>query len=89
MVVEETIEQLKEMVHGKLDINLRYEEINPDAPLLGEGLALDSLAIVELITLSEERFGFQFGEGDLNMEAFANLRSLAMVINQRRAVSPA
>jgi acyl carrier protein len=88
-VVENTIEQLKQLVAGKLDVNLKYEEIDLDAPLLDEGLGLDSLAIVELITLIEDEFGFQFGEGDLNMEAFASLRSLAKVIDAQRAVVPA
>ena len=85
----ETIEQLKEIVAGKLDVNIRYEDIHPDAPLLDEGLGLDSLAIVELITLIEEKYRFQFGEDDLNMEAFANLRNLASVVDARRAGVPA
>lgn len=86
---ENTIEQLKALVAGKLDVNLKHEEIRADAPLLDEGLGLDSLAIVELITLIEEKFGFEFGEDDLNMEAFANLRSLAKVVDDRRAPVPA
>jgi acyl carrier protein len=77
------------MVAGNLDVNVRYEDIHPDAPLLEEGLGLDSLAIVELITLIEDKYGFEFGEDDLNMDAFANLRSLARVVAARRFVVPA
>lgn len=79
-MVEDTIEQLKDLIADKLDINVSREKIDPETPLLEDGLKLDSLAIVELITLSEEKFGIQFGEDDLNMDAFANLRSLASVI---------
>ena len=82
--MENIIEELRHLIAEKLDRNITLEEIDPDAPLLGEGLNLDSLAIVELITLSEENFGIEFGEDDLTMEAFANLRTLAGVIAARR-----
>ena len=61
-MIEDTIEQLKDLVAGNLDVNIKREEIDPDAPLLEAGLNLDSLAIVELITLTEERFGIEFGD---------------------------
>ena len=79
-----TIDQLKQLIASKLDMNLQLGQIGEDVPLLGDGLNLDSLAIVELITLIEDRFGIEFGEADLNMEAFANLRSLAQVIHARQ-----
>jgi len=39
--------------------------------------------------LSEESFGIEFGEDDLTMEAFANLRTLAGVIAARRVLAGA
>jgi acyl carrier protein len=80
-----TIEELKLLLAGQLDVNLQLDEIDEDAALLEDGLNLDSLAIVELITLIEDRFKIEFGEEDLNMEAFANLRTLAGVIAAHRA----
>ena len=79
-MTEQTIETLKHLVSEKLDMNIRIEDIDPGAPLLGDGLNLDSLALVELISLVEESFGIEFGERDLNMESFASLRNLAAVI---------
>ena len=60
--LEETINQLKHVIANELGVNVHAADIDADQPLLEEGLKLDSLAIVELITLSEERFGIQFGE---------------------------
>jgi acyl carrier protein len=77
---DQTIERLKHLVSEKLDMNIRIEDIDPGAPLLGDGLNLDSLALVELISLVEDSFGIEFGERDLNMESFASLRNLAAVI---------
>lgn len=82
--MENIIEELRHLIADKLDRNITLEEIDPDVPLLGDGLHLDSLAIVELITLSEEHFGIEFGEDDLTIEAFANVRTLAGVIAARR-----
>ena len=76
-MVDDTIEQLKKLIADKLDMNIDRDSIDPDTPLLEEGLKLDSLALVELITLSEEKFGIEFGQDDLNMDVFASLRSLA------------
>lgn len=87
--MENTIEQLKRIIAEKLDLNLRLEQIDADVALLEDGLKLDSLAVVELITLVEEDFGFQFGEEDLNMNSFANLRTLASVIEAHRVAQPA
>jgi acyl carrier protein len=83
-MIEDTIEQLRGLVAERLDVNLRPEDISPDAALLGDGLSLESLAIVELITLTEQRFDIEFGEDDLNMESFASLRSLANIIVELR-----
>ena len=74
------VEQLKDLLVEKLDRNISRESIDPDAPILEDGLKLDSLALVELISLVEDHFGVEFGEEDLNMESFANLRTLAAAI---------
>jgi acyl carrier protein len=79
-MIDDTIEQLRRLVAERLDINRTLEEITADAPLLGDGLGLDSLAIVELISLTEECFDVEFGEDELNMDSFASLKALASVV---------
>lgn len=81
---QKTVEQLKHLIADDLGVNVKASDIDSNAPLLEEGLKLDSLAIVELITLSEERFGIQFGEDVLTMESFASLHTLARVIDGMR-----
>jgi acyl carrier protein len=78
--LEVIIEQLRRLVAENLDLNLKLEEIDPDAQLLDGGLKLDSLSIVKLITLSEQTFRIEFGEDDLCLESFASLRALAATI---------
>jgi acyl carrier protein len=83
-MIEDTIEQLRRLVAERLDVNRAMAEIGSDMPLLGGGLGLDSLAIVELISLTEECFAIEFGEDQLNMDSFASLHSLAEVVVELR-----
>lgn len=48
-----------------------------DTELFGSLPELDSLALVELITVIEDRFGFEFNEDDITIEVFGTVESLA------------
>lgn len=80
----DTVIQLKRLIADDLDVNLKLEEIDEAAPLFEQGLALDSIVLVELVGLVERHFGFEFDDGDLNVETFKNLRSLAEVVDAAR-----
>jgi acyl carrier protein len=71
------------IIADQLDVNISRKEIDPYIGLLEDGLGLDSIAIVELITLVEENFGFEFDEDGLNMDAFQSVRSLAAYIQDQ------
>lgn len=87
--MENTIDQLKHLIAEELDVRIELAEIELDASLLEDGLGLDSIAIVELITLIEEKFEVEFDEDDLDMEAFANVRTLSQWIEERKTPVPA
>jgi acyl carrier protein len=86
--MKNTMDQLKQIIAQELDVNIDLAEVDPDASLLEDGLGLDSIAIVELVTLIEERFAIQFGEDDLNMEAFASVRTLSQFIEATKVIEP-
>ena len=53
------------------------EQIEPEAPLFGEGLGLDSLDMLEISMAIEQRYGVKLRSDDPdNDEIFASLRSL-------------
>ena len=62
---------------------LNLEEVDPaavdlNAPLFGEGLDLDSLDVLEISLLVQQRYGVKLKADDPNNEAiFASLQSLA------------
>ena len=77
------LEQIKRIVVEDLDLNLSYDQLDETVPLFEEGLALDSVVLVELISFIEKRFHIQLGDEALNLETFRNLHSVARVIRQQ------
>jgi acyl carrier protein len=79
------IEKVKRIVVEDLDVNLAYEDLDETVPLFEEGLGLDSVVLVELISFIEKRFNIELGDEALNMDTFKNLRSVANVICEQLA----
>ena len=79
------VNQLKTIMAEELDVNLKVEEIDENASLFEGGLGLDSIAIVELISLVEQHFDFQFSDTELNPESFSNLNVLADFISVKQS----
>ncbi len=62
------------------------EDIDPQAPLFGAGLGLDSIDALEIALEISKRYGFQLRSDDEeNHRIFASLRSLSQYIEERRA----
>ena len=59
------------------------ERYAPDTELFGSLPELDSLALVELITVIEDRFGFELDEDDITAEVFGTVQSLAAHVDVR------
>jgi acyl carrier protein len=85
MTSDQVVEQIKRIVVEDLDVSLTYEELDETVPLFEEGLGLDSVALVELISFIEKRFGIELQDDLLTAEAFQNLRSVAALIGEQLA----
>jgi len=60
-------------------------DIDPEAPLFGSGLSLDSIDALELALEISRRYGFQLRSDDSeNRQIFASLRSLSDYIQKNR-----
>ena len=68
-----------------LNLETAPEAIDPQAPLYGEGLGLDSIDILEVALVVSQRYGFQLRSDDEdNVRIFASLASLAEHIGTHR-----
>ena len=60
-------------------------ELDPEAPLFGEGLGLDSIDALELALAISKTYGFQLrSDSDENQRIFASLRALSAYIEQHK-----
>ena len=61
-------------------------DIDPDAPLFGEGLGLDSIDALELALAVKQTHGLNIKSGDdNNAEIFSSLASLTNYISENKA----
>lgn len=61
------------------------DQIDPLAPLFGEGLGLDSLDMLELSMAIEQKYGIKLRSDDPdNQSIFASLRSLTEHVQKNR-----
>jgi acyl carrier protein len=84
---DEVMDTIKGMVAERLGVSLAAEEIDEMAPILDEGVGLDSIRLLELIVDIEKRFAIELSDDKLTMDTFQNLQSLARVIRERLATS--
>ena len=75
------IDQLKGEIIEQLNLaEVKPEEINPDSPLFGEGLGLDSIDALELIVLLEKHYGIKIEDPKDGKTIFQSLRTMAEYI---------
>ncbi|MGA2187155.1 MAG: phosphopantetheine-binding protein [Steroidobacteraceae bacterium] len=68
-----------------LNLEVAPEDIDPNAPLYGEGLGLDSIDILEVALLVSKQYGVQLrAEAPENQQIFRSLRHLSEFIAVQR-----
>ncbi|GKS58035.1 acyl carrier protein [Nitrospira sp.] len=75
-------DEIAHMLVESLDLDIAPEDIEPDAPLFGEGLGLDSIDLLEIALVVSKRYGVRLTSED--RAAFASLRALATHIMEHR-----
>jgi len=61
-------------------------DIDPEAPLFGEGLGLDSIDALEIALALSTQYGLKLRSDDTdNQRIFASLRALSKYVAQHRA----
>jgi acyl carrier protein len=79
--------ELARLIVKTLNLDIPASEIDPEAPLFGEGLGLDSIDVLEIALAISQTYGVQLRSDDENnAEIFQSLRSLNNDIQKRRVV---
>ena len=84
---DELLREVAELVVAALNLEVAAGDIEPDAPLYGDGLGLDSIDILELALVVSKRYGLQLrADHDDNTRIFSSLRTLAGHIAAQRSL---
>jgi acyl carrier protein len=77
--------ELAQLIVKTLNLEVSPGEIDPNAPLYGEGLGLDSIDILEVALAVSKAFGVKLRADDKNnVKIFQSLRGLNSYIQQHR-----
>lgn len=77
--------KLAGLIVSALNLETQPSAIDPNAPLYGEGLGLDSIDILEVALAVSKAYGVKLRSDDEhNRKVFSSLRSLAQHIQQHR-----
>jgi acyl carrier protein len=78
--------ELASLIVAALHLEISPTEIEPVAPLFGDGLGLDSIDALELALAISREFGLELkSDDDRNRAIFSNLRALADHVETHRA----
>jgi acyl carrier protein len=77
--------QVAALIVEALNLDVAPAAIDPDKPLYGEGLGLDSIDILEIALVVSKRYGVQLrADAEENGEIFGSLRRLVQYIGAHR-----
>lgn len=83
---DEVLGRIRQMLISVLDVQRAPDEIDPDAPLFGTGLGLDSIDAVEVVVSMEELFGVKLADDAMVRAQMRTVNSLVdVVIMDRRS----
>ena len=83
---EAILDRLRKMLVDHLQLGRAPDELDPDAPLFGSGLGLDSLDAVELVVVLESEFGLRVSDSTALRMSFRSLNKVVdLVLAERGA----
>lgn len=83
--VEALIPELQRLIIKQLNLEVvTLETFDPDMPLFGEGLGLDSIDAIELIVLLDKNYGIKIGDSKEGRKIFQSVRTMAEYVHQHQ-----
>ncbi|MFI4914667.1 MAG: phosphopantetheine-binding protein [Steroidobacterales bacterium] len=78
--------EIAQLVVEALNLPMTPEQIDPEAPLYGEGLGLDSIDILEIALVVSKHYGIQLrADNQENARIFRSLRHFAAYVAAQRS----
>lgn len=79
--------EVADLIVNALNLEIRPDDVNPEAPLFYDGLGLDSIDALEIALELSKKYGFELRSDDeQNATFFSSLRALTDFIQTKRTV---
>jgi acyl carrier protein len=75
-------QRVKRMIVDRLRLDVTLEQIDDEAPLFGEGLALDSVDVLELVVGVEKEFGVVIEDAEEGRKVFQSINAMVEYIER-------
>jgi acyl carrier protein len=78
--------EIAKLIAEVVNLECAPEQVEPEAPLFGEGLGLDSIDLLEIALAVSQNYGFSLRSDDPdNRRIFSSLRAFAAHIARHRS----
>ena len=77
------LEQIKSVLRDSLQLGSRVDAFTPTTRLLGSLPEFDSMAVVAVLTLIEERFGVMIDDDDISADTFETVGTLTAYVQEK------
>lgn len=83
--LDEMIAEMKSKIISTLGLmDVKPEDIQNDAPLVGGDAGIDSIDVLELVMMIEKDYGIKIENKELGAKVFASVRALATFILEKQ-----
>jgi acyl carrier protein len=81
----DTLTGVRKILRDTLHLGERADRLTVDSSLLGAIPEFDSMAVVTIITMLEDRYGIVVGDDEVSADTFATLGTLVEFVEQKLA----
>ena len=82
----DTFTQVKNILRDSLNLGPRADRLTAESPLLGSIPELDSMAVVQIITMIENECDITIDDDEISADVFATLGSLVRFVSEKSTV---
>jgi len=77
------ISEIRNILRSTLQLGHRADDLTTESPLMGAIPEFDSMAVVTVLTMVEEKFGIEIDDDEVSAEIFESVGSLVDFVTQK------
>ncbi len=78
-----TLEQVRNILRDALSLGIRADVLDAASPLLGAIPEFDSMAVVAVLTMLEDQFGFTVEDDEVSADVFQTMGALVEFVDRK------